>query len=858
MKELIKFASVFFMAATAAACVSETLDDYAEAPEQSQMVVFSADEIETRTVFAERASGSSLPVLWTKNQDVRIFPNKFSQAIVASVTPSKDKKTAKFNGAIQIMSSATSAFYLLSPACAFSKVAIEKTIEVVVPSSQTPTATSPDESAQVLVASTESYHPIPATVSFSPTHLTAYMAISLTNISSVGRSPVVTVTAGTDVALSGKMNYNFETGAMSPVSGSTSNSVSAALPASSSTCFLACLPARVTGGKLKITVKGNAGTLTKTITVPKGKNLTPGTVAVMSVNMNPTVNVTGVSLDKTSLDLNINETAQLTATVTPSNATDKTVSWSSSDTSVATVSSTGLVTAKAEGSATITVTTNSGGKTATCAVNVVNPVTGIEFGVRVNNSSSYKYEPSEDVYHVNKNSSDYLTYYVYYADGSSKYCEGGKLTLVSGSGIEVTGQNSFRCTAAGQTAKLRIHAVSDSSVYSDLTVKTWDLASSIKLKVKYYDGKSMITGWVQENTTAYITVEIEPSTARQKAMITNEINNGNWTVTRRSNTEFAITAPYIWGMTVNDYLQKYLQLTFFCQTGNPSVTQKFTPSNIDLKYPKLFDYITYSASNKQYRIYDGGLRLQFSNTSYCESVSYTPNSVFTPVGVVTEYYPDGIPSQAIASTSGMPTVYHFYESYGSEYSINYTSTVSKGLHGYAIALRDCASDAWSYSFGDVDSSEHWNTNLPARTHYDQSDQDAAINAFNITVAAAYHNGALGSNWCIRPVDKVWRYPDPGYEYYVHAWSTVDPYLMRPWVCPTVHNLETVFSGDRETKLNEKLVELGGTEIYVSSSSHDPYWTVNTKDYSLGYSYNGSSAVASAKNTIYPTRPFMAF
>ena len=83
-----------------------------------------------------------------------------------------------------------------------------------------------------------------------------------------------------------------------------------------------------------------------------------------------TVQVTGVSLDRTNLTMTVGGTYTLTATVTPSNATDKSVSWSSSSTAIATVSSSGVVTAKAAGNATITVRTTDGGKTATCNVTV--------------------------------------------------------------------------------------------------------------------------------------------------------------------------------------------------------------------------------------------------------------------------------------------------------------------------------------------------------------------------------------------------------------------------------------------------------------------------------------------------------
>ena len=86
------------------------------------------------------------------------------------------------------------------------------------------------------------------------------------------------------------------------------------------------------------------------------------------------INVTGVSLNKTSATLDIDGTDTLTATVTPSTATNKAVSYSSSNNDVATVDNNGKITAVGEGTADITVTTANGNKTAKCTVTVSAPV----------------------------------------------------------------------------------------------------------------------------------------------------------------------------------------------------------------------------------------------------------------------------------------------------------------------------------------------------------------------------------------------------------------------------------------------------------------------------------------------------
>lgn len=81
------------------------------------------------------------------------------------------------------------------------------------------------------------------------------------------------------------------------------------------------------------------------------------------------INVEGISLDKTEVELTIGSSYTLTVTLTPDNATDKLIIWTSDDEEIATVSD-GKITAKASGTATITATTNDGSYTAICKVTV--------------------------------------------------------------------------------------------------------------------------------------------------------------------------------------------------------------------------------------------------------------------------------------------------------------------------------------------------------------------------------------------------------------------------------------------------------------------------------------------------------
>ena len=90
----------------------------------------------------------------------------------------------------------------------------------------------------------------------------------------------------------------------------------------------------------------------------------------ISMNNNENqIHVTSVTINRSSLTLDVGDTYTLSATVKPTNATNKTVSWSSSNTSVVSVSSNGKVTAKGEGSATITATADGKKDTVTVKVN---------------------------------------------------------------------------------------------------------------------------------------------------------------------------------------------------------------------------------------------------------------------------------------------------------------------------------------------------------------------------------------------------------------------------------------------------------------------------------------------------------
>ena len=96
---------------------------------------------------------------------------------------------------------------------------------------------------------------------------------------------------------------------------------------------------------------------------------TPAAECVVTVNKND-VQIEGVALDKTAIEITTGNTAQLSASVLPEGSPQG-VTWSSSNAEVALVDEAGLVTAIAEGTAVVTATSSAdSSKSASCTITV--------------------------------------------------------------------------------------------------------------------------------------------------------------------------------------------------------------------------------------------------------------------------------------------------------------------------------------------------------------------------------------------------------------------------------------------------------------------------------------------------------
>ena len=173
-----------------------------------------------------------------------------------------------------------------------------------------------------------------------------------------------------------------------------------------------------------------------------------GAMSACGPKEDPVVAVTGISLNQSSVSLEVGGTVSLTATVSPSNATDKSVTWSSSNTGVATVAG-GVVTAVAEGTASVTAT--AGGKSAKCEVKVERKVVAVT-GVSLNKTSltlspggSFQLEAT-----VSPSNADDKTVKWTSSDDSKVTVENGLVKAVSPGSATVT------ATAGGKSSECKV------------------------------------------------------------------------------------------------------------------------------------------------------------------------------------------------------------------------------------------------------------------------------------------------------------------------------------------------------------------------------------------------------------------
>lgn len=276
-----------------ASCAKEVTTTIAET--EPVTTVFTARSNETRTVFGEKDNGG-YPVLWTNgtvkailsytltndkgtsqsssSQDADLTANATGSEGTFSTTFSPDPQKSNYE------------YFAVSPSTAFYNYS-GNGVQIDIPDSQKPLASSVAENAQVLVAADSEgpYDELQSSIDFNFNHAVAYAKMTLTNLTIPEGATVTNYVVTASSNISGRWYYNdgvlTESTAKSSITIDPSN-------VSNGIVWFALAPADLRGGSLKISVNTSAGVIEKNIQFPAGGaagKFQLGHVSPFSVNM---------------------------------------------------------------------------------------------------------------------------------------------------------------------------------------------------------------------------------------------------------------------------------------------------------------------------------------------------------------------------------------------------------------------------------------------------------------------------------------------------------------------------------------------------------------------------------------------
>ena len=275
------FNSLFVIIAamvTFAGCAKQEIE--APTTVETKTVQFYAESIETKTAFGT-PDGTTYPTLWTENdKEIKLLLNLTEEA-AAKITTSDDFTSATFEADFKGEVDAPYTFCAISP----STVYLGKTTErfsVTIPMTQTPTAKSVDEAAQILYAVSDSYKEFPETVSFNFKHFTAYGKVSFINLNLDG-AKVTSVAITSSVPFANRWNCFVTDETFAENTGASTITLETA---ATENLWFACAPVgEMNGETLTFTINTDKGPLSKTVTLGEKHKFEAGRIAKMKVDM---------------------------------------------------------------------------------------------------------------------------------------------------------------------------------------------------------------------------------------------------------------------------------------------------------------------------------------------------------------------------------------------------------------------------------------------------------------------------------------------------------------------------------------------------------------------------------------------
>ena len=268
-----------------AACSTDVTEEIA--PAQEFTVKINAAAPETRTVFGTLDDGE-YPTLWEGNESIKAALNVSTAKSVNIADVSNDGASATFDE-VTFTDDASGSYtiYAVSPASAASGLDTQyKSWTIVVPTEQTPTATSCDPAAQILVGKSATTTSVPSEVTMNFNHFTAYAKINFKNVALNGAT-VESIHISADGKIAGQFyNYPTQNKANNTSYAKTSITVDTKYITvdtnSLANVWVALAPTTVK--ELTFTINTDQGTITKAVT-GLNNEFKSGVVATFNVDM---------------------------------------------------------------------------------------------------------------------------------------------------------------------------------------------------------------------------------------------------------------------------------------------------------------------------------------------------------------------------------------------------------------------------------------------------------------------------------------------------------------------------------------------------------------------------------------------
>ena len=285
MKNLFKKTMLLAAAAMAfAQCSTDTTEDVISTSGVSVSIEASTSDI-TRSAFGDyNATDKTYPTLWEGNESWKICVNDvYADLENKAIEFAGDKRTARADVSLSSEPEAYNGTYTLhavSPLSAF--VSVNMTSDYLryrIPAGQTPTATSCDPAAQVLIAQSEAKETM-GSFNIAFKHAVAYIKFSFLNVAEGGNVSGISIKSN-GINLAGRYIYKPSTGDISYLDGGQSeiNLVTT----STTDLWVACAPAATKDKTLTFSIITDKGTLSKDVKMPG--DLEIGKVKTFNVDM---------------------------------------------------------------------------------------------------------------------------------------------------------------------------------------------------------------------------------------------------------------------------------------------------------------------------------------------------------------------------------------------------------------------------------------------------------------------------------------------------------------------------------------------------------------------------------------------